>query len=177
MTATQATSTPWATTAPRVATRATLAAPEGSLPPLITGRSLHYRALKRTCPDCGKPAHVVIVVGMQKILWLHDDHKLGPNDTPPDKLAGHASLKLTVPELDALCLAAEKRGVEVRGAYDAEPKCNPNQHKGCAVLCVETGEVFESMTQAADRYGCGRTAIAGAIRREGTSRGYHWCYA
>ena len=42
------------------------------------------------------------------------------------------------------------------------------------VRCVETNEVFNSMTDAAKHYGVTKGAISAAIKKAGRSAGYHW---
>lgn len=42
------------------------------------------------------------------------------------------------------------------------------------VRCVETNEIFNSMTDAAKHYGVTGGAISAAIRNAGRSVGYHW---
>lgn len=49
-------------------------------------------------------------------------------------------------------------------------KCRP-------VLCVETGEVFDSLTDAAAAIDVNSGNIVSAIKRKGTCHGYHWEYA
>jgi hypothetical protein len=40
---------------------------------------------------------------------------------------------------------------------------------------VETGEVFQTIQQAADKYGCDRSAISAALRGKAKlSQGCHW---
>ena len=39
---------------------------------------------------------------------------------------------------------------------------------------VETGEIFETMTAAADKYNVSKVAISNAVKRGGRSAGYHW---
>lgn len=39
---------------------------------------------------------------------------------------------------------------------------------------VETGEIFETITAAAKQYNVSKAAISQAVKREGTSAGYHW---
>ena len=39
---------------------------------------------------------------------------------------------------------------------------------------VETGEIFETIAAAAKQYNVSRAAISQAVKREGTSAGYHW---
>ena len=138
-------------------------------------RCAHYRDLTRICPDCGKPSHVAFIPGTGKFFWLHDDHVLELGEVVPSKIVGHASMEISVSELDALFLEAEARGADCVFTFDAPAK---PRRRGCrAVVCVETGKVFESAAKAADVFGCGRSSIANAIRREGLCKGYHWRYA
>lgn len=44
------------------------------------------------------------------------------------------------------------------------------------VVCVETGLVYPTLTSAANAVGVKRSAISQAIRRKGTSGGYHWLH-
>lgn len=45
------------------------------------------------------------------------------------------------------------------------------------VLCVETQEIFSSIRQAAEKYGCDESAIGRCLRGKAkTSCGYHWQY-
>lgn len=44
------------------------------------------------------------------------------------------------------------------------------------VRCIETGEVFESRAAAARAVGVADTSLQSAIKRNGTSAGYHWKY-
>lgn len=44
------------------------------------------------------------------------------------------------------------------------------------VICVETGEKFNSVNSAARFAGVNRTSISNALSRGGTSGGYHWKY-
>ncbi len=47
-----------------------------------------------------------------------------------------------------------------------------------SVICVETGKIFPSITNAADELGIHRTGISRALRNTlRTSGGYHWKYA
>lgn len=49
--------------------------------------------------------------------------------------------------------------------------------KSCPVECVETGERFASMSEAARRFpGCTCTNIRGAVRYGFLCRGFHWKY-
>lgn len=42
------------------------------------------------------------------------------------------------------------------------------------IICVETKEVFETITAAAKKCGVSKAAISGAVKRHGKSAGYHW---
>lgn len=49
------------------------------------------------------------------------------------------------------------------------------QHTGMKIRNVETGEVFDSIQQAANKYGCDRSAISSALRgKTKLSQGCHW---
>lgn len=49
--------------------------------------------------------------------------------------------------------------------------------RGRAVVCVETGERFESVSAAARSVGGAASHIVSAIARSGRSHGFHWEYA
>ena len=51
---------------------------------------------------------------------------------------------------------------------------NVKKTQGQKVRCVETNEVFNSMTDAAKHYGVTKGAISAAIKKAGKSAGYHW---
>ena len=51
---------------------------------------------------------------------------------------------------------------------------NVKKTQGQKVMCVETNEVFNSMTEAAKHYGITKGAISSAIKKGGKSAGYHW---
>lgn len=42
------------------------------------------------------------------------------------------------------------------------------------IICVETGQIFESQADAAKFVGVSPSAIVYAMKRNGTSKGYHW---
>lgn len=46
-----------------------------------------------------------------------------------------------------------------------------------AVKCVETGECFESIAEAAQVKGCTRANISRALRKGGVAVGGHWRYS
>lgn len=45
-----------------------------------------------------------------------------------------------------------------------------------AVMCCETGEIFRSACAAARSMGFSASAVWSALKRGGTSGGYHWKY-
>ena len=53
---------------------------------------------------------------------------------------------------------------------------NGNYNVGKCVLCVETGEVFTTVTKASKSVGKHHCNIIRAIQRNGTCGGYHWKY-
>ena len=56
-----------------------------------------------------------------------------------------------------------------------DPFAERKRHDGMLVKNVETGEIFNSIQEAADKYGCSRSSISSALRGETkTSQGYHW---
>ncbi len=57
-----------------------------------------------------------------------------------------------------------------------EHKKKLSESKGKKVICVETGEVFESLTKAEKFAKASRSAIAQAIKRNGSCKGLHWRY-
>ena len=46
-----------------------------------------------------------------------------------------------------------------------------------AVICIETGERFESITEVCNKYNIHHSNVCRAIRKGGKSGGYHWKYA
>ena len=49
------------------------------------------------------------------------------------------------------------------------------RHTGMLIRNIETGEIFQTIKQAADKYGCDRSAISSALRgKTKLSQGCHW---
>lgn len=65
--------------------------------------------------------------------------------------------------------------------WEGQPKPRKSQlskTRKCAVLCVETGEVFESLTQAAGAKGIKNPSqLSRAVRTGAKAGGYHWTFA
>ena len=57
-----------------------------------------------------------------------------------------------------------------------ETKKKLSKIKSKKVMCVETEEVFESLTKAGEFIGVTRQAIAHSIKKEKSCKGYHWQY-
>lgn len=79
-----------------------------------------------------------------------------------------------------------KRNVIVsRAKYDIDPE-NKDIHKGKAVMCITTGEVFKSAREAANYYGigyasltnqiAGRQKTCGGAPHNHTGNGKQFCY-
>ena len=62
-------------------------------------------------------------------------------------------------------------------SYDVLGRKKPNR---ISLLCIETGVIYESQTEAVKACGgknCDGSYITQAIKRGGTSMGYHWAFA
>lgn len=58
-----------------------------------------------------------------------------------------------------------------------EAHSNENSHKARRVLCVETGEIFECIKYACQRYGVHSSSVSNVCRGKlKTTGGYHWQY-
>ena len=79
-----------------------------------------------------------------------------------------------------------KRNISVnRAKYDIDPE-NKDIHKGKAVMCITTGEVFKSAREAANYYGigyasltnqiAGRQKTCGGAPHNHTGNGKQFCY-
>ena len=51
------------------------------------------------------------------------------------------------------------------------------RHRGGKVICLETGEEYESVTVAAAAVSVSMVTVCNAIRRGGRAGGYHWAFA
>lgn len=81
-------------------------------------------------------------------------------------------------------LKAEERATKERIARHAEERAAdraaviPGIHWRKAIVCVETGERFESIKIAANAKRAHRTGLSNALRgRQPTAAGFHWRYA
>lgn len=79
----------------------------------------------------------------------------------------------------------ERNVIVSRAKYDIIPE-NKNIHKGKAVMCITTGEVFKSAREAANYYGigyasltnqiAGRQKTCGGAPHNHTGNGKQFCY-
>jgi len=68
---------------------------------------------------------------------------------------------------------------QLKKAIKGVPKSEEHRRKlslahSLPVRCIETGEVFQSVLQAAEHVGVSDTAIYQAIKRNGRCKNYHW---
>ena len=94
-------------------------------------------------------------------------------------------------EFDSLTAAAESCGGDKRGIFDCcsgrnktaygyhwkykDPLDKRTRHTGWLIHNIETDEMFNTIQEAADKYGCDRTSISSALRgKTKTSQGCHW---
>jgi hypothetical protein len=79
----------------------------------------------------------------------------------------------------------ERNVIVSRAKYDIDPE-NKDIHKGKAVMCITTGEVFKSAREAANYYGigyasltnqiAGRQKTCGGAPHNHTGNGKQFCY-
>ena len=96
-------------------------------------------------------------------------------DRPPEELI--FLMKAEHNKIDSACKRrGGKRSEETRRKISKIHKGKP-AHNRKKVLCVETGEIFESMMDASRKTGiCGGNISAVCLRGRKTAGGYHWRY-
>lgn len=125
---------------------------------------IHYRGIKGTCHVCGQETHAGMSLKTGEYYWLHDGYK-----GIPDFYRSHGFKnleRLDEDEFEKLMTEAKAKGVD--------PMPRPERGVSKPVRCVETGMVFASIQDAADHIGVQRASLSAAIKRGGTSGGYHW---
>lgn len=120
---------------------------------------LHAREIGRTCPECGERLHLVKSKDTGRYSWLHDLTNVS---------ICHIETGGTIPidedEVTTIMREAEERGVPVHFTTGRKKR----------VRCVETGETFDSIADAARRTGCLKPSLSSALKRGGTCAKCHW---
>lgn len=117
----------------------------------------HWRSLEGDCPICGAPSHVAVRLSTGRVFWMHNTF---------ERHNAHSLAPISPQVYEHLVKSAKARGLD--------PAPSVDNARSKQVQCVETGEVFSSMTEASKAYGASRGAVSSAILRGGTCAGKHW---
>lgn len=133
---------------------------------------IHFRNLRGACPVCGEPAHVARARSGGRYYWLHDEYA-------PWKFAelhSRDGKRVPMPEIREADVGRMFREAGEQG-FDPAPASRSLVHPSKPVVCLDTGEVFDSISQAAMVIGKTPASISGAIRRGGKCAGFRWQFA
>ena len=71
----------------------------------------------------------------------------------------------------------KKNTINIQNEANIKAEGKRNCHRCKPIICVETGEVFSSMTDAAERLGCTESAVSAHLCGKMRSvKGKHFCY-
>lgn len=83
-------------------------------------------------------------------------------------------------DISAVCRGIQKttRGLTFCYASEYSPTLTPNDTQNKEVLCLDTGVIYQTLSEASSKTGVNRSSISACCNgKQATAGGMHWCFA